>query len=437
MDINDKFKFMAFLDKARWCGSGIEANYNFANLANKNADGNQKILTHFIGYITDRQTPFEVVFEQLDYIFSQMLHDFCDNGLSVDELLDPDKPTTYFKKKPTNGSKSGDEKPAAYTFVSHKQPAADSQYEDITRELREDDDAIFYATSRFYPTDYNAIRITLEILSDGVGNTKFARSILEFMKWAIGDDPKQAGLERLLYALWLLGYADLGSWAAKKGQKQPWIFDTKNRLAVFEKKIKHLKEFKAEGLESEFYKKNFARNDSSIKNNDRFSSKRLMCFVRDMLKFKPYAEILKGTIGEPAFDSLYLQMPDVLELPGDVWNNNDRFQKCLYNGESPKGKPNIAIRKLYAKLCKKHGKENVRCYPEQFDCTFSFVPKMCKSVNRENCAFCPLNNKLESPRIPDDFCHRIGEKFCPFLLFSCGFKARCKDVIDLCPNREK
>ena len=86
--LNEKMKFMRFLDYGRWSGEEI-LNYEWLNLANRNASGDQILLTHYLGYITDRQTSFEIIFERLDYIFSQMVCDYMDCTKSVDELLDP------------------------------------------------------------------------------------------------------------------------------------------------------------------------------------------------------------------------------------------------------------------------------------------------------------------------------------------------------------
>ena len=91
--INEKFKFMGFLDHARWCDSSEKkdvSNYYSINMANRDASGEELLLTHFLGYITNRQTPFERIFEQLDYIFSQLVHDFKFTKRSVNELFSPD-----------------------------------------------------------------------------------------------------------------------------------------------------------------------------------------------------------------------------------------------------------------------------------------------------------------------------------------------------------
>ena len=216
--INEKFKFMGFLDHARWSDfdnnkyNNDVLNYYSINMANKNASGEEILLTHFLGYITNRQTPFERIFEQLDYIFSQLVHDFMFTKRSVNDLLAPegDKQVSFFTQME---NKNG------YAFLSHKQHYEESTKKDVTKRLQGKDE-FFYATSRFYPTDYIAIRLTLDILSD----EKYNRSFFGFIRNVIKDDWNH-GLERLLYALWILGYKDVGQWkedeisSLKKGNR--------------------------------------------------------------------------------------------------------------------------------------------------------------------------------------------------------------------------
>ena len=416
--MNEKFKFMSFLDCARWRSKN---NYYAINMANKNASGEQVLLTHFLGYITNRQTPFKIIFERLDYIFSQLVRDFF-YGASVDELLSPNKPETSFFVK-------GDGEDLF--FISHAQNYEDSQLPEITKKLQENNKGVFYASSRFYPTDYAAIYFTLDMLEK-----KFNRSFFSFIKWAIGNNPEKEGLERLLYAFWVLGYRGVGQWDVEKIKSD--IAITEDYQRILKEKTEILEEFSYNGFDSKYYKKEFARGH---KKSNRFKSKRAICYLRDLFKYPLCADILSKKLGEKSFNLLKSQIPDVLEFPGDVWNNNRVFQKCLNIVDSKRktDSPNYLIRKLYDELCDKIGKEKVGCYPEQFDCSFNFVPRMCDVSGQANCQFCPIEPKyLEKNsnhiHIPDEFCHHNKDKFCPFLLFAVGYKVKCKDI-EKCPNR--
>lgn len=79
-------------------------------------------------------------------------------------------------------------------------------------------------------------------------------------------------------------------------------------------------------------------------------------------------------------------------------------------------------------------------YPEQLDCTFDFIPRMSEKQNETNCDRCPMKLNSEKSgitnRIPEEFCSPDETKFCPFLLFACGYETPCCDVKDFCPNRQ-
>ena len=439
---NEKFQFMRFLDYGRWHGE--KNNYYSINMANKNAPGEDVLLTHFLGYITNRQTPFEMIFERLDYIFSQMVRDFSD-GASVDQLLSPEhsiaengsnmsyfvKKNSKAKNKKMNHEVEEDKDTDVYAFVSHRKTyngkeykSSDSVLEKTTESLFEENNGFFYAASRFYPTDYVAIYSVLHILEK-----RFEKKFFSFIKWAIGQD---CSLERLLYALWVIGYKDVGQWKAE--DIKFGITNLKEYKELLRAKETALDDLDINGLNSSQYMDNFSRDR---KTSFRFKSKRVFCYVRDLLKYKSCADLFRRGIGESVFLELSSQIPAYLELPGDVWNNNKTFQKCLdISNERLGGKkdtPNIRVRNIYEQLCKAFGEDNVGCYPEQFDCTFDFVRRMCNAIGQTNCIFCPLyqdNHFL----IPKELCYCNEDGFCPFLLFAVGYKVKCIKMKDVCPN---
>ena len=58
-------------------------------------------------------------------------------------------------------------------------------------------------------------------------------------------------------------------------------------------------------------------------------------------------------------------------------------------------------------------------YPEQFDITFDFVPRMCDKIL---CNVCPFGKDgVEHTCIP------TKDKYCPVALFSCGYTAICSE----------
>lgn len=451
--LNEKFRFMGFLDYGRWNGY----KYSKPNMAFTNASEEEVLLTHFLGYITNRQTPFEMIFDRLDYIFSQIVRDYVE-GASVEKLLSPEQfdaeNGSYFVQKPIKGKrkktnqKQDKEDTYSYAFVSHRHTykgiefkKEESQSPAITEELLKEHNGFFYASSRFYPTDYIAIRSVLDIL-----DKMFDRSFFKFINSAIGYDKTDRNdhLERLLYALWILGYKDVGQWDIETIISVP-PNRNKEYIEMLDEKKASLFSLGKYGLKSYNYKVDFSRGSQ---NSNRFKAKRVICYLRDLLKCKPYyVERFKECLGESLFDVLYSQIPDSLELPGDTWNNNDSFQKCLDIADDCHKKksdfPNVRIRNRYSELKDLFGKENVGCYPEQFDCSFDFVPRMCNAGGKRNCPYCPIsieNMKKHSGHlhIPEEFCHKDKDKFCPFLLYAAGYKIKC-GVIDekVCPNKKK
>lgn len=408
--MDQKFQFIRFMDEARWKSYGNTYNYDIPNYFNKDMKREQKILTHFLGYITDRQTPFKLIFERLDFIFSQLVDDYVKGESPQTLLVDEDNKDCYFGKKAEG----------KYAFRERiKKDYKISQYPDVLDQLPKDERLC--VASRFYPTDYIAILCTLEILSG------YNRNIIDYIKRAIGKAAKKDDkLKCVLYALWLLGYADIGTWSKDKKNKigkknDQHIFSKKHRDDVAEKKGKSIKNFFEYGLSDKKY--------LDFLKNDRYKTKRVTCFLRDLLKFDHFSEMFKPCIGDEDFKDLKDQLKD-LDLPGDVWNNNSTFRKCFLadSGNENKEPFNMIIRGLHDK------EKNPEWYPEQLDCTFDFVPRMCEKQNETNCIHCPIKN---DGKIPKDFCSSDGTKFCPFLLYACGYATKCKDIKEYCPNHKR
>lgn len=109
-----------------------------------------------------------------------------------------------------------------------------------------------------------------------------------------------------------------------------------------------------------------------------------------------------------------------------------KFKRCLFGDQKDIKKNRTTprfIRNIYEDF-----KKDVKDvgYPEMFDVTFDFVPRMC---SKNLCDFCIFkeNNKLS------DLCTKDEKKFCPVILISCGYANKCKiegcPVIDNCGKR--
>ena len=364
VEIKDKtalikiFKTISWLDSIRWENDN---NYNFVYFSS-NLTNSEKILTHWICYITDRQMSFEKVWQDGGSVFSELVSDYSTkNILSPKEILD-----NHYKKDMKN----------KFKFTS------------ATNEF----------ASRFVTVDYKNILQTLEFLD----NHRHRRNIILYIVDILRKFKTEADLlTRVACGLYLLTYQ------LKSNKTNPenaiTILNDNNK---FERKL------------TEFKK-------SSTKNK-----KRLWCCIRDYKKGL-YHKIFNEAVMENFSDIEAKELIESweklamehLELPGDVWNNNPMFRNKLFGKVidfKDVKKPNMAeiIRELYNEM--KGNNEIIDFYPEQFDITFDFVPRMCSMKLKKICNVCLFGNKgIELICIPSK------DKYCPVALFSCGYIYGC------------
>ena len=359
-------KIISGIDNWRW---KTNENYNLIHFCGNDLRNQEKILTHWMCYITDRQMPFEGIWDRGGYIFSELVHEYSRNNTPTEEIL-----SKYYQKRGEDGKKrffrSQDLK---YTFAS-----------------------------RYVTNDYNNIMQTLQVLSQ-----EYGKNIIEFIIDIMNRfrDEKDL-LIRIACSLHLLTYN------LDKGKK-----------ANSKRTIKILKDTRI-----------FSKNLEKFKNNSTENKKRLWCCIRDYKK-GGYCEIFKKAIRDvfekdaDEFIKIWEGLPmDQIELPGDIWNNSPIFRDKLLSNvidieQVPKQwrMPKI-IREIYTTL-KNDGKVD-DFYPEQFDITFDFVPRMCSKKLCEVCFF--GKNGVKSICIP------TTDKYCPVALITCGYFIKCNDQEQKC-----
>ena len=120
MNFDNLFEKINFLDNARW---ESKYNYNLINFFKNGLSNNEKLLTHWLCYITDRQMSFMRIWDIGGFIFSELVEAIKKTG-NLD-LLNPDKPDLSFfiERKQYNdkdryGIEVGDFD--KYLFVSHQ-----------------------------------------------------------------------------------------------------------------------------------------------------------------------------------------------------------------------------------------------------------------------------------------------------------------------------
>lgn len=360
-DLIKIFKAISWLDSRRW---NTEDNYNFINFFRSDLTNYEKILTHWICYITDRQMPFETVWDKGGYVFSELVYEYSRDEISPQQILN-----------------------------NHFEKYIDKEGKERFRFKTKDGEVTF--ASRYVTNDCQNILQTLEVLN----NQRYERNIVAFMADIIKKfQHKNDLLLRISCGLHLLTYQ-----LENKKANSKKIIEILNDDVKFEKKLKQFKRTSTTG------------------------KKRLWCCVRDYKKGL-YNEIFNDALKESTnndsttFINVWNKLPmNQIELPGDVWNNSPLFRDNLFANildidNIPKTwQMPIIIRKLYNQL--KNSKEVKDFYPEQFDITFDFVPRMC---NKKLCNVCLFGeNGVEKICIPTD------DKYCTVALVSCGYFASC------------
>jgi len=376
--LNMVFKIISFFDDCRW---GDKSNYYQINyFDNTKMDDDSILLTHWLCYITNRQMKNERIWDVGSFVFSELVvkykelvEKYKDNPQTlIQTLLNPKSTTSFVRSK--QEKKRTDE---TYEFVGYAPPN-----DKITRFYPQDMDIkenVVRFQSRYMPEDYFVIRATLLLLAEYEGSiSKFIACIY---KHYIKENPKKETISRLAFSLYLLSYATLTDVKAKKKSYSDMKAITttlKEEIPECVEKVKSILN-NSRDFEDEFKK---------FKADDIFSSKRMWCVLRDFLKsrkeFNPhFRDALKSYLSSNDIKNLCdKKWWNQLELPGDTWNNNTIFRKCILE-ETEHEKDNRSINRILRDYYDRNLKRNETesGYPEQFDVTFDFVQRMCEKYN--------------------------------------------------------
>ena len=355
--------------------------------------------------------PFQSIWDVGGFVFSNMLNHIIEEK-EIDRSLLPNGKDSFFITREKYGEinpafKYKNDTKDNFLFVSNCQTFNNS----ILKKYNFKENTRPYFISRFYPTDYFSILSTLYILQDFDFN--FTKYIL-----SVSNSSSNDIIRRIHFILYLLSYHGIGQKKLINIQE----FSVLKKEALYRKKsvlkiIENSKLFEKEYLY-------FISSDAI------FNQKRSWCSLRDYCKSSFKTEFLKSLRSTDKksvnllFDNKDQIRKDLLkqfELPGDVWNNNDRFINCVFpdaikNRKSKKF--NMILREIFEVNKVKTG------YPEQFDITFDFVPRMCEQP--DNCKICPygLLNNIESQF--GELCISDRTKFCPVVYVSCNYSVMCK-----------
>lgn len=396
----DKFEIANFLDNCRW-EETVKSNYGLINYSRNNLSNDLKLLTHWISYITDRQMKFEIIWDVGGFVFSDILYNYkvSKNGM---EVLDPNYKNSNFIKK----------QDGEFTFISNI-PVCKSPIENGRILLNnygfKDEDRVKFI-SRFYPADYISMFYTMHTLEEF--NKDFINYIIKVLK-NVDELTSENLVKTFAYGLYILTYEDIGQPSRRDLDYKELLkkarFRTKNIINIINNK--GLLKQKVE----EFYKKEM-----------QYKIKRIWCCIRDYIKSDEFGtecfkvELIKRKVSKNIIESLFSDSAKAtVELPGDIWNNNSIFRKCLLKDINlAKKEQKMSLNKL---LRIKYEEYDIKIgYPEQFDITFDFVPMMCE---KNNCNICPFN--LSNNSI-DKICVNDEDKYCTVAQICCNYKCMCK-----------
>jgi hypothetical protein len=374
------------LDDIRWSEKG---NYNLINYCcdEKDLTADEKLLTHWLCYITDRQTPYQRIWEVGGYVISHMVRTFCrEHDRVVQALFDPDSGSLSYVRRQEDGKLR-----LRCDFTTNEASNARLARYGIRKEAGKVEFA-----SRYPSDDLVRMYRTLEILAK-----HYKRSLASFIADSFdGENDVRRAVLCMAAALDKLTYVRK---AYSIAQFKPGLETMAGEAAAFEM-------------------------PKRVKPGAMFDRKRLWCCVRDYLKSADFNTVFVNALEERGVDAsekwhrdndCLKQALDVIELPGDVWNNNEAFRDGLFtpylsDGAKPLDMPQ-AIRKVYDELHRDNHRQGF--YPEQLDVTFDFVPRMCQQ--RKMCDTCLFGGGVES------VCHEKPGLLCPVALVSCGYQYKC------------
>jgi len=391
--LNRIFKIMSFYDRARW---NSPTNYNLLNVFNENISNDSKLLTHWLCYITDRQMDYKRIWDIGSFIFSELVHTIKKNK-NYSNYLNPQNELSFFRLE-ENGK---------YVFKSH---ALVNNNQILLRYGFQNNQQVTFI-SRYYPSDYLSILYTFDILQ--YFNYSLTQYTLTQLENHIDENDY---IKILLFSLYLLTYYNIG---------QP----NRNDLQNFNENIQNAQNRTQEVLAILNDQDNFNNHYNTFLQNTIYRQKRAWCSLRDFLKSPVFREYFIQSLNDSNADTqiinnLFINGNSLkqLELPGDVWNNNPIFRNCiLQNTEYINSNINLNI--ILREYFENHINELNGCYPEQFDITFDFVPRMCV---KNNCDICPIGfiKNING----NDFmrtCVQNNNLYCTVALINCNYRINC------------
>jgi len=319
------FKVISWLDDKRWNQERdtFVGKFNSEILNDYDLDPDEKILAHWLIYITNRGKDADALWENNSPIIKNLVKDYRD-GKSVSNIC---------VERLYKNTEKGKEKLAI----------------------------------RALPVDVKSIWRTLVVLLD------YDKNIVTFMTENVEKWSKDEFTTRLAFRLYLLSYKDIGGKLNKSDVLE--LLETPRKS---EEEVQSIRDILCEKSKfEEGYK---------VWKSKRWH-KRLWAALRDYKKHETLSEIFikdieknKQELWKKNFNE------EQLELPGDRWNEKfyEHLIDPIAKVFNVKGKaPPEVVRELWGEIRRKCPKS----YPEQFDVSFDLAPRMCEKRLCKVCPF--------------------------------------------------
>lgn len=441
------FKVTECIDNARWLSAKKNPdrtliNYSHTEEEVKDFKAEYHILSHWLSYIMDRQMSFQQIWDKGGYIASDIAFEFLKyerdkkdkgntyplkNMIKNFFMLDKSASTTNKSDKDIHNSNK-----IKLRFKAKKQQCINEFGKAANKRFGGTENNVEYTfSSRFPNVDFLSIVATLYVL-DEYGGLK------EFLQTYSNTSNDNELMKTMLFAMHKMTYDGIKTVSTEllfeNDKLKDDIFDeARSRAENIKNDINEKNNNKTKNL---FYKEKLTAYEAYIgkKSNKHsqpdnnaaiFSSKRAICALRDYIKCDAFKDDFRELMGE-SFNTIENQL-DQLELPGDVWNNNSKFRQCLFSDiEDETQNKYKYLNRLLRKIYNDNDKlKKLTAYPEQFDITFDFVPRMCEKENCDYCLYKNNNHKEFSKWCIDG---KDQDKYCPVIMLYCGYNILCRDA---------
>ena len=364
--ISDIWKVIYWMDNIRW-------NQDNVIILNKHEPYKKlsreyQILVHWLCYITDRMRTAEQVWDRGGYIFSELVTDYV---------------------KPDSRS--------FYTLFTENKYLVKNKTGKMSRFYSKN---INQSYAPRFPKDLESILRTLYLLRD------YDKSLIKYINlnrehWENNNDD----IGRISFLLYCLTYEKVEGF--HNFEKKEFI----ERMDIVKNKLQNSLT-------------NFEDRYSKWNRSNRYHNKRLWAALRDYIKYEEYSFYFQENVLNSSID---LDKLSQLEFPGDVWNKRfaNRLLKEYLENQKIDGRrifsqsnSSLSLRLMYEWIKKQKTPENL--YPEQFDISFDFAPRMCEN---NLCFICPFGENGSTSICLKELSD--GKKLCPVILVTCGYKYIC------------